>query len=108
MVGLAANGFSARSIRQQISSAVDLFIQVSRFPDGTRRVTHITEASGMEGEQVTTQDIFVFERTSMVQGRVRGRFTVQAYVRSSTSGWSPTKWHADVDFPIRSGDLAAK
>ncbi len=74
MVGLAANGLSARSIRQQISSAVDLFIQVSRFPDGTRRVTHITECDGMEGEQVTTQDIFVFERTSMVDGRVRGRF----------------------------------
>ena len=74
MVGLAANGLSARSIRQQISSAVDLFIQVSRFPDGTRRVTHITECSGMEGEQVTTQDIFLFERTSMASGRVRGRF----------------------------------
>ena len=74
MVGLAANGLSARSIRQQISSAVDLFIQVSRFPDGTRRVTHLTECGGMEGEQVTTQDIFVFERTSMVNGRVRGRF----------------------------------
>src|ERR1700723_4431446 len=49
MVGLAANGLSARSIRQQISSAVDLFIQISRFPDGTRRVTHVTECSGMEG-----------------------------------------------------------
>lgn len=74
MVGLAANGLSPRSIRQQISSAVNLFIQVSRFPDGTRRVTHVTECSGMEGEQVTTQDIFVFDRTSMVNGRVRGRF----------------------------------
>ena len=74
MVGLAANGLSARSIRQQISSAVDLFIQVSRFPDGTRRVTHVTECNGMEGEQVTTQDIFLFERTSVVNGRVRGRF----------------------------------
>jgi pilus assembly protein CpaF len=74
MVGLAANGLSARSIRQQISSAVDLFIQVSRFPDGTRRVTHVTECNGMEGEQVTTQDIFVFERTATVQGRVRGKF----------------------------------
>ena len=74
MVGLAAEGLSARSIRQQISSAVDLFIQVTRFPDGTRRVTHITECNGMEGEQVQTQDIFLFERTSMKDGRVRGRF----------------------------------
>ena len=74
MVGLAASGLSARSIRQQISSAIDLFIQISRFPDGTRRVTHVTECNGMEGEQVTTQDIFVFERTATVQGRVRGKF----------------------------------
>jgi len=74
MVGLAANGLSARSIRQQVSSAIDLFIQVSRFPDGTRRISHITECNGMEGDQVTTQDIFLFERTSMVEGRVRGKF----------------------------------
>jgi pilus assembly protein CpaF len=74
MVGLAAGGLAARSIRQQISSAVDLFIQISRMPDGSRRVTHITECSGMEGEQVTTRDIFVFERTSIEQGRVHGRF----------------------------------
>ncbi|HEY3838917.1 MAG TPA: CpaF family protein [Bryobacteraceae bacterium] len=74
MVGLAASGLAARSIRQQISSAIDLFIQISRFPDGTRRVTHVTECNGMEGEQVTTQDIFLFERTATVQGRVRGKF----------------------------------
>jgi pilus assembly protein CpaF len=64
-----------RAIRQQVASAVDLFIQISRLSDGTRKVTYLTECVGMEGEQVTTQDIFLFERTGLnVEGRVTGRF----------------------------------
>jgi pilus assembly protein CpaF len=75
MVGMANANMGVRSIRQQISSAVDLFVQVTRMPDGTRKITHITECVGMEGEQVTTQDIFVFERTGLSEnGRVTGRF----------------------------------
>ncbi|MGE5644803.1 MAG: CpaF family protein [Acidobacteriota bacterium] len=74
MVGMASN-MGVRSIRQQVASAVDLFIQVARFSDGSRRVTHITECVGMEGEQVTTQDVFVFEKTGVREdGRVVGRF----------------------------------
>ena len=49
MVGMANANMGVRSIRQQVASAVDLFVQVSRFSDGTRRVTHITEVIGMEG-----------------------------------------------------------
>ena len=75
MVGMANANMGVRAIRQQISSAVDLFVQVSRMPDGTRKVTHITECVGMEGEQVTSQDIFVFDRTGLTEnGRVTGRF----------------------------------
>ncbi|MBI4908513.1 MAG: CpaF family protein [Acidobacteria bacterium] len=75
MVGMANANMGVRAIRQQVSSAVDLFIQVARMSDGTRRVTHLTECVGMEGEQVTTQDIFVFDRTGIgPQGRVQGRF----------------------------------
>ncbi|MBK5293917.1 MAG: CpaF family protein [Acidobacteriia bacterium] len=75
MVGMANANMGVRAIRQQISSAVHLFIQVSRMSDGTRRVTHITECVGMEGEQVTSQDIFVFEKTGLGEkGRVLGRF----------------------------------
>jgi pilus assembly protein CpaF len=75
MVGMANANMGVRSIRQQISSAVDLFVQVARMPDGTRKITHITECVGMEGEQVTSQDIFVFERTGLTEsGRVTGRF----------------------------------
>jgi pilus assembly protein CpaF len=75
MVGMANANMGVRSIRQQVSSAVDLFVQISRFSDGTRRVTGLTECVGMEGELVTMQDIFVFEKTGLTeQGRVTGRF----------------------------------
>ncbi len=75
MIGMASSNLGMRSIRQQIASAVDLFVQISRMSDGTRKVTHITECVAMEGEQVTTQDIFLFERTGLsVDGRVLGRF----------------------------------
>jgi pilus assembly protein CpaF len=75
MVGMANSNMGIRSIRQQISSAVDLFIQTSRFSDGTRRVTHITEVIGMEQDIITLQDIFLFEKTGITEsGKVRGRF----------------------------------
>lgn len=75
MVGMANANMGVRSVRQQIASAVDLFIQIARFSDGTRRITHLTEVVGMEGEQITTQDIFVFEKSGITeQGRVTGRF----------------------------------
>jgi pilus assembly protein CpaF len=75
MVGMANSNMGIRSIRQQIASAVDLFIQVSRFSDGTRRVTHITEVIGMEQDIITMQDLFLFEKTGITEaGRVRGRF----------------------------------
>ncbi|MCL5742461.1 MAG: Flp pilus assembly complex ATPase component TadA, partial [Acidobacteria bacterium] len=75
MVGMANANMQVRSIRQQIASAVDLFVQVARFSDGSRRVTHLTEVVGMEGDLVTMQDIFVFEKTGISpEGRVTGRF----------------------------------
>ena len=75
MVGMANANMGVRSIRQQISSAIDLFVQISRFSDGTRRVTALVECVGMEGDLVTMQDIFVFERTGLTEkGRVTGRF----------------------------------
>ncbi len=63
MVGLAGHNLAPRAIRQQIASAIDMIIQVSRMRDGSRRVTHITEITGMEGEVVTMQDLFTCEVT---------------------------------------------
>lgn len=75
MVGMANANMGVRAIRQQISSAVNLFVHIARLSDGTRKITHITECVGMEGEQVTTQDIFVFERTGIGEnGKVLGCF----------------------------------
>jgi pilus assembly protein CpaF len=75
MVGMANANMGARAIRQQVSSAVDLFVHIARLSDGTRRVTQMTECVGMEGDQVTTQDIFVFEKVGLTENlRVMGRF----------------------------------
>ena len=75
MVGMANANMGIRSIRQQIASAVDLFVQTSRFSDGARRITHITEVVGMEQDIITLQDVFLFEKTGLTeQGKVKGRF----------------------------------
>jgi pilus assembly protein CpaF len=65
-----------RAIRRQIASAVTLVLQVARFNDGSRRLTHVTEITGMEGEVVSMQDIFLFEKQGIsAEGRVLGTFT---------------------------------
>jgi pilus assembly protein CpaF len=75
MVGMANSNMGVHSIRQHIASAINVFVQISRFSDGARRVTAITECTGMEGDTLTMQDIFVFERIGLDdQGRVTGRF----------------------------------
>jgi len=75
MVSLANSNMKIESVRQQISSAVNLFVQAARLSDGSRRVTSITEVTGMEGEIITIQDIFVFEKRGLSpEGKVLGRF----------------------------------
>jgi pilus assembly protein CpaF len=75
MVAMANLNIPERAVRQQISSAVNLIVQVSRMADGTRKVVAVTELTGMEGEVITMQDLFLFERTGLgPDGRVRGRF----------------------------------
>jgi hypothetical protein len=62
-----------RAIREQITAALHLVIQLARFPDGRRRVTHVTEITGREGDTITTQDIFVFKQAGIdEQGNVLG------------------------------------
>jgi pilus assembly protein CpaF len=61
MVGMAASALSAKAVRTQIVGAVNMIIQVSRMRDGVRRVTHVTEIVGMEGDVVIMQDLFTFE-----------------------------------------------
>ncbi len=64
-----------RAIREQIASAVHVIIQQSRFPDGSRKVTHISEITGMEGEVIQMQDIFLFKQEGYdSNGKIKGRF----------------------------------
>jgi pilus assembly protein CpaF len=75
MVAMANLNIPDKAIRQQVASAVDLIVQVARLADGSRRVTAISEITGMEGEIITMQDIFVFEAQGLTpEGKVRGRF----------------------------------
>jgi pilus assembly protein CpaF len=75
MVSMANSNMQVTAIRQQIASAVHLLVQASRFSDGSRRVTGITEVTGMEGSIITLQDLFVFEKRGIdPDGKVIGRF----------------------------------
>jgi pilus assembly protein CpaF len=72
LVLMAGMDLPLRAIREQIASAVDVIVQLSRLRDGTRRVTFVTEVQGMEGQTVTLQDAFVFDYAAGVDAR--GRF----------------------------------
>lgn len=75
MVLMSGMNLPVKAIRDQISSAVHLIVQQARLQDGSRRITHITEVLGMEGEVITLQDIFKFEQKGVdAKGRVIGNF----------------------------------
>ncbi|HVF68166.1 MAG TPA: CpaF family protein [Pyrinomonadaceae bacterium] len=75
MIQMTGMRLSDRAMRQQIASALDIVIQAARLSDGTRRVTSISEITGMEGETITMQEIFQFERKGMDKdGKVIGRY----------------------------------
>ena len=75
MIQMTGMRLSERAMRQQVASAVDMVLQVARLSDGSRRVTSISEITGMEGDTITMQEIFLYERTGVgPQGQVIGRF----------------------------------
>ena len=75
MVLMAGMDLPVRAIREQIASAVDLIVQITRLRDGSRRITHVTEVHGMEGQVVTLQDVFLFDYSDGLDedGRFRGK-----------------------------------
>jgi pilus assembly protein CpaF len=73
MVLMAGVDLPLRAIREQIASAVDLVVHQERMRDGTRKITAITEVQGMEGDVIVLQDVFVFEQTGVVEGKIQGR-----------------------------------
>lgn len=75
MILMASLDLPSRAIREQIASALHIVLQISRMSDGTRKLTHVSEVAGMEGQVVTMQDIFRFEQTGVDgEGRVKGVF----------------------------------
>jgi len=76
MAMMANLNLPEKAVRRQMASAVNIVIQISRFNDGTRRVTHLSEITGMEEDIVSMQDVFLFEKRGVsADGRVVGSFT---------------------------------
>jgi pilus assembly protein CpaF len=73
MTLMAGMDLPIRAIREQIASALELVVHLERLRDGSRKVTHVTEIQGMEGDVITMTDLFVFEQTGFEEGRVIGR-----------------------------------
>jgi pilus assembly protein CpaF len=75
MIAMGATSLAERAMRQQIASAIQLVVQQTRLSDGTRKITSISELTGMEGDVITMQEIFLFEKLGVSQeGKVIGRF----------------------------------
>jgi len=75
MIAMGATNLPERAMRQQIASAIQLVVQQTRLSDGSRKVTSVSEITGMEGDVITMQEIFVFEKMGVTQdGKVIGRF----------------------------------
>src|SRR6266705_1691199 len=73
MVLMAGMELPVKAIREQISSAVELIVQQTRFKDGSRKLSSVTEVQGMEGDVIVMQDVFVFEQTGIEGGKIVGR-----------------------------------
>ncbi len=81
LVMFAGMDLPSRAIREQIGSAINIIVQQSRLSDGSRKITQISELTGMEGQTITLQDIFVFRQDGVTQeGRVRGRYLSTGFV----------------------------
>ena len=76
MIAMAGIEMPLKAVRSQISSAVHLFVQASRLQDGSRRMTSITEVTGMEGDVISMQEVFRYKRTGLTpENKIIGNFT---------------------------------
>ena len=104
MIAMGSVNLPEKAIRQQISSAIQIVVQQTRLADGSRKVTSISEITGMEGDVITMQEIFMFEKLGMTQdGKVIGRFKatgVRPKVRRAAEG----RRHPPADRHVRRHD----
>lgn len=81
LVMMAGLGLPSKAIKETIASAVNLIIQISRLSDGTRKITHVTEVAGMQGDVITMQDIFMYKQEGLTKDRkIQGRFVPMGFV----------------------------
>jgi septum site-determining protein MinD len=81
LVQYAGAGLPQKAIREMISSAVHMIVQQTRMDDGSRKITYITELSGMQGEIITLQDIFLYKQEGMSkQGKIIGKFQATGFI----------------------------
>jgi hypothetical protein len=81
LVMFAGLDLPSKAIREQISSAIHLIVQQARMSDGSRKITAISELTGMEGQTITLQDIFVFKQSGLdAERRVLGRYVCTGFV----------------------------
>ncbi len=104
MVLMAGFDLPIRAIREQIANALDLIVQQSRFKDGTRKITHITEVLGMEGDTIVLQDLYTYRETGVsadgiingdfVSSGIRPSFTEQMEINGFKlpSSWFTGEW----------------
>jgi pilus assembly protein CpaF len=98
MILMAGLDLPVRAIREQIASAIHLVVQIARFPDGTRKITHVSEISGMEGQLVTMQDVFRYEQTGIdPEGRVLGELRTTGIRPRFTEKFEVAGIHLPVD-----------
>ena len=75
LVLMAGMELPSRAIREQIASAINIIIQQNRLRDGSRKITYISELTGIEGDQISLQDIFVYKQTGYEDGKISGKHT---------------------------------
>lgn len=80
LVMFAGLDLPSRAIREQMSSAIHIIVQQSRLSDGTRKITQISEVTGMEGNVITLQDIFIYKQEGFSDGKVLGRYMATGFV----------------------------
>ncbi|WP_075980690.1 CpaF family protein [Bacillus massilinigeriensis] len=103
MVLMAGMDLPVKAIREQIASAIDIIIQQTRLKDGSRKITHITEVIGMEGETIILQDLFIYKQTGLSNdGKLEGKHTstgLRPYVSESLEHYGihmPAEWFTEV------------
>lgn len=97
MVLMSGIELPSRAIREQIASAIDLIVHESRLSDGSRKVVAITEVVGLEGQQITMQDLFVFKQTGLdSRGKVQGYFTPTGAIPTFYGDLAPRGLNLDI------------